>query len=227
MEDSALSGLTQLWQLIINSFSLSKIPNIDNVKKTLSSMNLVKNDITNIENDYFKDSVLMNVNIAYNNIKTIPDVCYINETVEVINLNHNKIILIDPVLKCPFPYLYRLSLTGNRIQQLGLTCEKRFTLWPSLDTLEVEDNQLNNLPGLYCEDMMRTKIGSLNIWAQNNLFVCNTSLGWLVRNKYEKYISSLGTVQYLWAGEGRRFLFSRLPKINCGPPRTIFLKKNF
>ena len=116
------------------------------------------------------------VDLHSNDLTELPNFCHLSLTLAILDLSLNKIVHLGSLLECGLPALYQLFLTGNSIHHLGLTCEIRLMFWPRMMNLKVDDNQLTELPGLYCEDSGRLEnvSSTISVWAQGNPYQCNS-----------------------------------------------------
>ena len=180
--DKAFYGLDDLKIIQLDNTELTKPPNIDYVGHTLDQILFRDNNISQIPNDYFKNATNIRiVSLSLNQIQAIPDLCYIQEALESLDFDSNQIAELGSLLECPFPKLITIRISYNYIKHLGLTCDIRLSNWPALTWLEMQNNELTSLPGLYCDlpDNATTDYW-LSINTRSNPFYCDRSFKWMV-----------------------------------------------
>ena len=186
MSEDSLAGLLHLKYLTIEQSWLEFPPNIDYVGSTLVELQITKNVVTHIPNDYFQHSTaLESVYFWKNKINNVPNLCYIKNTLEILDLSENRITYVGSLLSCDYGKLTTIKLSDNLITALPLTCKKRFSYWPQVDELIIERNKLLGLPGLYCDETWGKDADSvlLRLYAKDNPYHCDASLEWLVGSR--------------------------------------------
>ena len=166
--EDALRGLCLL-KLRITNCQLQAPPALTHVKTCLIFLNLNRNCITFIPDQYFSGcTYLSEIFLQSNRLMIIPNIAYVSRTVMALHVAQNDITEVTTLYGLFLPRMVQFTLDSNAIQSF---CMPPHSMWPSLTRLLLGHN---NLSSFYLPPW-----GGLTVALWDNPIHCNNTMGWV------------------------------------------------
>ena len=211
--------MTVLEILDISHNSLISAPSILGLKLTLRALILSWNNISDINEAYFKSCHrLRTIELNGNQLNVIPNIKGVVHTLRYLKLAVNNITDAKPLYNVHMPYLRALDIHSNQIKSF---CFPSVT--PYLQEVNLSSNRLSML---YFSQLNATSLTEVRGSLEHNPWHCNGSLGWTEQciSQHQGYMLCMGwlfakeiictspqEVQDLTAREAGRGISPQLP----------------
>ena len=186
---------------------LSAPPPIAPIRRTLRHLDLGKNNMTYIPEDYFTGfQILDKVELSSNQFAAVPHVRILNATLKIFLLHNNMITHVESLYFVPMVVLKTLDLSNNLLTEI----EFNNAIWPSIAMLGLENNHLT-----FIKPDLRV-LGKVWIGVQGNPWHCDMELCWLSHCHYK-----IGLIEELWLKCPSSWMIQLIGNMVCNSPEEL------
>ena len=184
---------------------LSVPPPIAPIKRTLHRLDLQRNNISHIPEDYFTGcQVLYTVQLSSNRFTAVPDVQILNATLRNLMLTNNMITHIESLFFVPMMMLNTLDLSRNLLTGI----EFNSVLWPSIRSIGLDMNHLTFIR------IANLKVsGDVVVTVRGNPWHCDMELCWMSNCQ-----SNVGKREVFWSKCPGSWMIRLVGNMVCNSP---------
>ena len=169
--ENAFGGLKALEALVMNNNAIRSIPNINNVKSTLKSLNLQGNEISEISENYFKGfKQLKHLHLDDNQLHVLPNMSWLKTSLHIASFRRNHLISLNGLTLGG--YYAKLNIIRASYNDITYFNSSSLLAMPSLIMIALTANQL-----VHIADVRPYYNGVIHL--DENPWRCDHSLSWM------------------------------------------------
>ena len=195
---------------------LSVPPPIAPIKRTLHRLDLQRNNITHLPEDYFTGcQVLYTLQLSCNQLTAVPDVQILNTTLRNLLLTNNMITHIESLFFVPMIMLNTLDLARNLLTGI----EFNNAIWPSIRSICLDNNHLT-----FIKTANLKVSGNVVVTVRGNPWHCDIKLCWMSRCQY-----NMGKREAFWSNCPGSWMIRLVGDLVCSSPeerKNIAIKES-
>ena len=212
-------GLSNLNTLKIQNTELTSPPPLFSIRQNLRTLEFTNNKLTSIPSNYFSGCENLTVlKLSHNYLTALPDLSAVSNTLRAIELDYNDLIDISSLQDVTFRNLHTIGLGNNKIQNVNF---RRLYL-PYLWRLHLMHNLIQEIghPELLVRDSEKANhLGKrpIMLTLSGNPWNCNGKISWmsLAMQRWEPH----GSMALYWNGSS--VIIVHANAMLCHMPRSM------